>query len=82
MSELHAQPKYKVVKDHIRTYDDPISVHVGEKIRVGQRDTEWRAWFWCTNSQQESGWVPEQVLDIHGDGTATVKKDYHSIELN
>lgn len=73
--------KYRVVKDHIRSYDHSISLHVGEKIRVGQRDDEWTTWLWCTNNNQESAWVPEEVLDLHNNETATVNRDYNSIEL-
>jgi hypothetical protein len=81
MSRLQLQRKYTVIKDHVRTYNDPISVSIGEKVQVGGRDTDWPSWLWCTNSQQKSGWVAERVLDLHDDGTATVRQDYNSIEL-
>lgn len=81
MSEMCAPATFRVVKDHIRSYDVPISVSRGEVIRVGPRDPEWPDWLWCMNTRHLSGWVPAAVLDLREDGTAAVTRDYTSLEL-
>lgn len=70
-----------MVGSHVRSYETPIVLQSGDRVAVGRRDSEWTSWLWCTDASGVSGWVPEAVLAIQGDGAATVGQDYSSMEL-
>lgn len=57
----------------------PIRVEVGERVQVGERDTDWPAFVFVT-AQSGSGWVPERHLDRRDDG-AIVTAGYDTTEL-
>jgi uncharacterized protein YgiM (DUF1202 family) len=57
----------------------PIRVEVGERVKVGKRDSEWPAFVFVT-SEKGSGWVPERHLDRRG-SNAVVTKAYDTAEL-
>ena len=57
----------------------PIRVVSGQRVRVGQRDTEWPAYVFVTTNDG-AGWVPERYLDISSD-PAVVLTDYDTAEL-
>jgi hypothetical protein len=73
-----------VIKAHQRSYDDPITLVQGERVRLEERDlwNDQYLWIWCTNDAGKSGWVADSFLDIDADGQhATSKRDYDAIEL-
>jgi len=53
----------------------------GEKLTIGDRDSEWDGWVWCTNSEGVSRWVPEGFVARHGD-TCIALREYESTELS
>jgi len=57
----------------------PIRVRVGDRVVVGDRDSDWPAFVFVT-AEAGSGWVPERHLDRHGAG-ATVTEAYDTTEL-
>lgn len=72
---------YCVIKEHIRSYDEPLCLKAGEVVNVGPRDIHWPLWLWCTNTLGVGGWVPEQLLDGVTGSRARVSREYRSIEL-
>jgi hypothetical protein len=54
-------------------------VDVGDRVNVGERDSEWPAFVFVT-TQKGSGWVPERHLDRQGAG-AVVTEAYDTTEL-
>lgn len=52
----------------------------GHRVSVGQRDTEWPQFLWCTDTSGQSAWVPETFLDCDG-AAAVLGHDYDSREL-
>ncbi|OLZ11561.1 SH3 domain-containing protein [Sulfobacillus thermosulfidooxidans] len=73
---------YRVMKTHIKTYDRPLILKAGDRLSVGERDSHWRAWVWCTHDSGISGWVPE-ILLRHGPGFhAEITTDYDGTELS
>lgn len=52
---------------------------VGDRVKVGERDTEWPAFVFVT-ADQGSGWIPERHLDRHG-SSAVVTAEYDTTEL-
>jgi hypothetical protein len=57
----------------------PIRVEVGDRVNVGERDSEWPAFVFVT-AQNGSGWVPERHLDRQG-SSAVVIEGYDTTEL-
>ena len=57
----------------------PLRVAVGERVKVGERDSEWPAFVFVT-AQAGSGWVPERHLVRRG-ASATVSEGYDTTEL-
>ena len=56
-----------------------IRVEVGDRVTVGERDSEWPAFVFVT-TRQGSGWIPERHLDRQG-ASATVREGYDTTEL-
>lgn len=69
-----------IIKDHQATYPDPLAVQAGDELVVGQQDTDWPAFVWCTNQAGKSGWIPEKHLDRQGQ-RAIARRDYSTAEL-
>lgn len=59
----------------------PLTLKPGDRLTVGDRDTEWTAYLWCISSDGTGGWVPQDYLVIADDGTATATADYSTVEL-
>lgn len=57
----------------------PLRLEVGDRVEVGERDSEWPAFVFVT-AKHGSGWVPERHLDRQ-DGSALVAKGYDTTEL-
>ena len=67
------------VADHRIPERAPLQVAAGERVMVGERDTEWPAFVFVTSPQGE-GWVPARHLA--GDsGNVTVLTAYDTTEL-
>jgi hypothetical protein len=69
-----------VIKTHQASYPDPLVVKAGDELTVGNNDTKWPAFVWCTNPDGISGWVPERHLDRQGD-RGVARQDYSTAEL-
>lgn len=57
----------------------PVRVDVGDRVDVGERDTEWPAFVFVT-SPRGSGWIPERLLQRRGASTV-VAEPYDTTEL-
>lgn len=73
--------KAHVVKDYQSDYTAPWTMTEGERLLIGERDSEWDGWLWCTNAEGESRWVPESFLERRGDKCIALR-DYEATELN
>ena len=71
----------RIVQEYAAQYPDPISVHAGDRVRVGADDPEFPGWRWCTGPDGREGWVPEQLLQWQG-ADAVVREDYTARELS
>lgn len=73
--------KCRVIEDYISPYTEPWKMVRGEILSIGEKDTEWTGWIWCTNKDGESRWVPESYLELQGN-SGKAKQDYDSTELS
>ncbi len=73
--------KCRVIKEYNSPYTDPLFFKKNEEVFIGEKDSEWFGWIWCTNQSGDSRWVPENYLDFHGD-KGVLNRDYNAVELN
>ncbi|WP_411349895.1 SH3 domain-containing protein [Paenibacillus sp. WLX2291] len=78
---------YIVVKSHCSNYPNPITFQKGEGLVVGERydgPEEWPDWYFCTNSDGISGWVPGQVFvrSEQQPAQGISLEDYTALEMN
>jgi uncharacterized protein YgiM (DUF1202 family) len=71
----------RVIRDYDSPYSEPIIMRAGEKVSVGERESEWEGWIWCTAAKEKSRWVPESYVQRCGD-VATLLRDYEATELS
>ncbi|MCK4596984.1 HIT domain-containing protein [bacterium] len=71
----------RVIFNYQSVYAQPLAVHAGEKLRVGERKSKWSGWVWCTNQKGQSGWVPERYVERSGN-SCTARCDYDASELS
>jgi hypothetical protein len=70
----------QVRKEHKTSYPKPISFEKGEEVQVGKRDAQYPGWIWTITHDGNSGWAPEQLLEIDGTN-ATARDNYNAREL-
>ena len=75
------EPTCRVVGDYEAVYPDPIVMRAGETLSVGESDTEYASWVWCTGQGGKSGWVPEAYIEQSGD-VGVALRDYAATELS
>lgn len=76
---------HTVTRQHRSEYPQPITFDAGTVLAVGERydgDEGWEGWYSCLAPGQERGWVPEQVLEFVGPGTARAREPYTARELD
>lgn len=70
----------KVIKSYASTYPDPIKVKKGDILKVGNKESDWNGWTWCTDQNGKSGWLPDSYIKKDG-SNCTVLCDYEATEL-
>jgi hypothetical protein len=73
--------KCRVIEDYDSPYTEPLIIRKGEILSIGEKESEWSGWIWCTNKEGISRWVPENYLEIKG-SIGTANQDYNATELN
>ncbi|MGB9442593.1 MAG: SH3 domain-containing protein [Desulfobacterales bacterium] len=75
---------YKLIKEHISSFPDPIALKKGDKVFVGREYSEnpdWPNWIECKTQNGKKGWIPKQYLKLQGN-SAIALCDYSANELN
>jgi hypothetical protein len=70
-----------VVEDWRPAPRRPLVLEAGDVVRVGEHDTEWTSYLWCTGPDGTGGWIPQDYLVEREDGTATITVGYSTVEL-
>jgi hypothetical protein len=71
----------KVIKSYTSAFPKPLILKKGEKLRIGNKNSEWTIWIWCITAKGDKGWVPENYLKIYND-IADLLEDYNATELS
>jgi hypothetical protein len=69
----------QLIADHEIPDRAPLTVRPGERVTIGDHDTEWPAFVFVT-AADGCGWVPARHIDIHGEA-GTVRTGYDTTEL-
>jgi len=72
--------KCRVIENYDSPYTEPLLMVKGEILTIGEKESEWSGWIWCTNNIGESRWVPENYLEIN-ENQAKITRDYNATEL-
>jgi len=71
----------RVTQAH-RAPDRPaIQVQAGDRVTLGDRDTEWPQFVWTALASGLGGWVPSALFDAER-GQASALQDYDTRELD
>ena len=77
--------KYTATQAHRSDYPDPIALQQGDLLTIGDAydgPEGWEGWLFCTTSGHAGGWVPEQIIERHADGSGQALEDYCARELD
>ena len=58
----------------------PLTLHPGDPVQVVRKHADRPGWVWADDGQISGGWVPFDILDLHG-GIPRSKVEYCSAEL-
>ena len=50
-------------------------------MAVGEKESEWPGWVWCTNRAGKSRWVPEEYIERTGN-SCVMLRDHEAAELS
>ena len=70
----------RVVGAHQAKYPDPLELLRDQVVTLGDSDTRWPEYVWCTDASGKGGWVPRSFLEHHA-GVHRLRRDYSSREL-
>lgn len=71
---------YRATRPWTVSYPDPLVVHAGERLTVGDADDGWPGWVWCASRSGKSGWAPLAWLALDG-RSGVLLRDYNALEL-
>ena len=81
MTERHEESRHvTVARDYRAKYNNPIVIQSGDEVALGEWDTDYVGWIWCTQADGRSGWVHESCLSIEG-SVGQALRDYTAREL-
>jgi hypothetical protein len=75
--------RYIILEDRISDYPNPIILKKNQKVRIGQvyQSDKWKNWIRCYSEDNE-GWVPEQIVRRTNDEFGIIMEDYSANELS
>lgn len=72
-----------VVLQHKSNYPDPVSFATGDRLLVGEQDTEYPGWVRVTDKKGAVGWAPLEYIELNEDGDSGVALvSYSAMELD
>ena len=71
----------RVAREYQSPYSEPLAISAGEELTIGEKESSWSGWVWCTNRDGKSRWVPEKYVERKGN-SGTALYDYEATELS
>ena len=74
----------KVIKAYQSAYPDPLIIKSGQRLTVGEKESEWAGWAWCarTPTARAAG-CRQAYLEIDDGGRRRSRlRDYDATELD
>ena len=68
----------------VSDYLNPLELNQGDTVEIVRKyvnNPNWKGWFFC-NTNNNSGYIPEQIIDRTGDKKGLIKENYSAKELN
>ncbi|MDH4222216.1 MAG: SH3 domain-containing protein [candidate division Zixibacteria bacterium] len=72
--------KAKVNSSYRTHYPHPLKLKSGDQVKIEKRKCEWKGWVWCEGKDGNTGWIPENYLQIKGNN-GKLLLDYDATEL-
>jgi hypothetical protein len=71
-----------VVVSYDSQYPDPITMNIGDQLKIVKRTDEGRpGWVFCESQTLKKGWVPENSIKINGE-SAVALQNYVAREIS
>jgi hypothetical protein len=77
---IRRKKKARVKTAYTSAYPDPLKLDKGQILSIGQKESDWSGWLWCTDHNNISGWVPESYIRIE-ENEAVMLCDYDATEM-
>ena len=71
----------RVIKSYQSGFSNPLILKKGERLKIRPKKTNFVGWVWCISTDGNSGWVPENFINIT-DNTCVMLVDYDATELS
>ena len=73
--------KAVVIKRHKSDFPNPLVLKKGDIIKLSDKKTNFIGWVWCTSSDRNSGWIPENYIEKTENG-CRLTVDYNASEMD
>lgn len=73
---------YQASSDYTVIDRAPLSLRVGQVVRLGKKDADWPGWIWATNDEGRGSYVPEDILVPGEPGHAIVQQAFQAHDLS
>ncbi|MBK8552202.1 MAG: hypothetical protein IPL53_14535 [Ignavibacteria bacterium] len=73
----------KVINSYTTKYIKPIVLSKGDIVKLGKEEKQekWLGWIWA-ESDNNSGWIPKQIVKSEDGITGIITENYTAKELN
>jgi len=69
-----------VIKSHTSDFPNPLKLKKGDRLEVSDKKTNFVGWIWCSASDGNSGWIPENFTEKDENG-CRMAVDYDATEM-
>lgn len=67
-----------VVREHRSNYPNPVSFEAGDRLLVGEKDTEYLGWVKITDRKGRVGWAPLEYIELSENGASGAAVRFYS----
>ena len=74
--------RYTANSDYTVVDRSPLQLVPGDVVTLGPEDQSWPGWVWVTSADRRGSYVPAEVVEARGDGTAVVRQPFSARDLS